>query len=78
MLMGVVDPCHSTSTIYCLARMYDNSAGVRSDKQKMAGTLQDVHPDQLCSLWTTADLVFEEILRLERGNRKLGIIKQLQ
>lgn len=32
-----------------------------------SGTLQDVHPDQLCSLWATADLVLEEILSLKRG-----------
>lgn len=39
----------------------------------MAGTLQDVHPDQLCSLWTTANLMFKEILRLETKNRHMII-----
>lgn len=38
--------------------------------QRPVGTLQDVHPDQLGSLWATADLVFEEILRLDRGKEK--------
>lgn len=57
--------------------MQDNSEGVCSDKQRLAGTLQDVHPDQLCSLWTTADLVFEEILCLEKGNKKVRHEKQL-
>lgn len=32
----------------------------------MTGTLQDVHPDQLRFLRTAADLVLEEILRLNR------------
>lgn len=77
--MGVVNPRHLTSSaLYCLARMSDNSEGVCSDKQRMVGTLQDVHPDQLCSLWTTADLVFEEILRLEKGNKKVRHEKQQQ
>lgn len=37
----------------------------------MTGTLQDVHPDKLSSLRTTADLVFEEILRLEKSKREI-------
>lgn len=69
--MEVVDLCHSTqSAIYCLAYMNDDSADVCRGKQRMDATLQDVHPDKLCSLRTTADLVFEEILRLERSKQK--------
>lgn len=50
--------------------MRDDSAGVCSGKQWRDTTLQNVHPDQLGSLWTTADLVFQEILRLERRKSK--------
>lgn len=34
-------------------------------------TLQDVHPDQLCPLWTTANLVFEKILCLQRNTNRV-------
>lgn len=37
---------------------------------RAASTLQDVHPDQLRSLWTTADLVLEEILSLQTDTKK--------
>lgn len=35
-------------------------------------TLQDVHPDQLCSFRTTADLVLEKIFCLQRSQRVSG------
>ena len=44
----------------------DNTISVCSVNWRVSSTLQDVHPDQLCSLWTTADLVLQEILSLKR------------
>lgn len=41
------------------------------ESETNVGTLQDVHPDQLCSLWTTANLVLEKILRL-KGKMSTG------
>lgn len=41
------------------------------ESETNVATLQDVHPDQLCSLWTTANLVLEKILRL-KGKMSTG------
>lgn len=39
-------------------------------------TLQDVHPDQLRSLRTAADLVLEKILRLQRSSGVSGNLQE--
>jgi len=44
---------------------------------RIISTLQDVHPDELCSLRTTADLVLEEILGLKRETRAYHWVNSL-
>lgn len=42
----------------------------RCTEWDLNNTLQDVHPDQLCPLWTTANLVLEKILCLQRNTNR--------